>query len=195
MKVGEIVEIQFGFQARERRYARAGNRHGSHSLIQIKDVDNAGNLLADQLSKITPTGNVDRYLVTKGDILFLSRGQNNIAITIRQLLENTLASYYFYILRVDPTRVLPEYLAWFINQPSAQAFFGSAGQGSLMKMVPKSTFEELEIQLPSLNTQKAIAELDLLQKKEAHAMENLIRSRKRLIDGLSLKAATGENQI
>jgi len=194
VKVGEVVDIQFGFQARERRHARVVNHHGSHSLIQIKDVDNAGNLLIDQLSKITPTGSVDRYLVTKGDVLFLSRGQNNIAITIRQPLENTLASYYFYILRANPKRVLPDYLAWFINQPSAQAFFGSAGQGSLVRMVPKSTFEELEIQLPSLNTQKAIAELDVLQKKEAHAMEHLVRSRKRLIDGLSLKAATGESQ-
>jgi len=192
VKLGDIVEIQLGYQLREKRHTANGDRSGTHFLIQIKDIDNTGKLLTENLTKITPTGNIERYLVTKGDVLFLSRGQNNVAIIIESPLKETLASYYFYILRADPKHVLPEYMAWFINQPTAQAFFESTGQGSLVKMIPKSTFENLEIKLPPLATQKAIAELNALQKKESAMLERLVRSRRQLIDGLSLKAATAE---
>jgi len=195
VKLGEIADIQIGFQSRERRRSNTARKDGSHWIIQTKDVDSEGNLLTNQLSKINPAGKIDRYLVTKDIVLFLSRGQNNIAITIHEPIQNTLASYYFYILRANLKHVLPEYLAWFINQPSAQGYFESAGQGSLVKMVPKSTFEELEIQVPSLETQRAIVQLDTLRKKEAVIMERLIRSRKRLINGLALKAATKESQV
>lgn len=192
MEIGQLADIQFGYQVRKRK-PELFSLNGSHSLIQIKDINELGDLCTEQLSKITPGSNVKRYLVTKNDILFLSRGPKSIAITITKPLKNTLASYYFYILRTDPKRVLPEYLAWFINQPSTQAFFESTSQGSLMKTIPKSTFEELEVQLPSLKIQKAITELDALQKKEAVAMDHLIRSRKRLINGLALKAALQGN--
>lgn len=194
VKLEDIVEIQLGYQQRERRHKDPSTRDGTHSLIQIKDIDSTGNLLTENLIQISPASNVDRYLVTKDDVLFLSRGLNNAAIIIEAPLHKTLAAYYFYILRADPKRILPEYLAWFINQPTAQAYFESAGQGSMVKMVPKSIFEELEVQLPPLKTQKAIAELNALQKKEAAALECLVRSRKRLINGLSLKAATMESK-
>lgn len=195
MKLSEMTDIQLGFQPREQRQANDSGKTGSHRVIQIKDVDSSGALLTRQLSKTTPTGKIERYLVTKGDVLFLSRGQKNVAILIEESLQNTLASYYFYILRANLTLVLPEYLCWFINQPSAQTFLESVGQGSLIKMIPKSIFKEWAIPLPSLKAQKAIAELGKLQKKEVHTMERLVQSRKRFINGLALRAAMGEIQI
>lgn len=195
MNLSDIVDIQLGYQLRGKCQSSKINAQGTYSLIQIKDIDHAGALCSDNFVKINPQGNVERYLVTKGDVLFLSRGPKNIATIVEEPLNKTIVSYYFYILRANPTRILPKYLAWFINQPSAQVYLECSAQGSLMKTIPKLAFMNLKIQLPSLATQEAIAELNELQKKEADTLERLAHSRRKLVDGLSLKAALSENKF
>ena len=83
-----------------------------------------------------------------------------------QTLENTVAFYYFYILRPNLDRVDPEYLAWFINQPTTQTCLERLPRVPHIKIIPKSAFEELEVVLPPLATQRAIVELERLRQKE-----------------------------
>jgi hypothetical protein len=122
-------------------------------------------------------------------VLFLSRGQHTYAVPILEILENTIASNYFYILHPDADHADPEYLAWFINQPTAQASLERLQRGSHIKIIPKSAFEELEVVLPPLATQHAIVELERLRQKEAYIMSRLVQARKRLVNSLALRAA------
>ncbi len=131
----DIAEIQIGYQHRDKGHPITTGSTGTHRIIQIKDLDleepfkrevigrggSAPYVWLDNLYQVTPAGDAERYLVSQGDVLFLSRGQRTYAVPVLQALENTVASYYFYILRPDPDRIDPEYLAWFINQPTAQA--------------------------------------------------------------------------
>jgi restriction endonuclease S subunit len=89
----------------------------------------------------------------------------------------------------DTIRLDPEYLAWFINQPTVQACLERLRRGSHIKIVPKSAFAELEVVLPPLGTQRAIVELERLRQKEADTMRRLVQARKRLVNGLALRAA------
>src|SRR6266446_10668160 len=203
MKLRDIAEIQIGYQHRDKGHPIAMNSTGTHWIIQIKDLDleerfkseiierggSAPYVWPDSLYQVTPAGDAERYLVSQGDVLFLSRGQRTCAVPILQTLENTVASYYFYILRPDADRVDPEYLAWFINQPTTQACLERLQRGSHIKIIPKSAFEELEVVLPPLATQRAIVELERLRQKEAYTMSRLVQARKRLVNGLALRAA------
>ena len=203
MKLKDIAEIQIGYQHRDKGHPINMGLTGTHRIIQIKDIEleelfkhevfgrggSAPYVWLDNLYKVTPAGDAERYLVSQGDVLFLSRGQRTYAVPVLQALENTVASYYFYILRPDADHVNPEYLAWFINQPTAQACLERIQQGSYIKIIPKSAFEELEVVLPSLATQRAIVELERLRQKEIYIMSRLVQVRKRLINGLALRAA------
>lgn len=204
LKLREVAEIQIGYQHRDRAHPASALAKGSHRIIQIKDLDLDGRFKSTVLERggitpyiwpsnlfwITPSGDAQRYEVEHGDLLFLSRGQRPLAIPILEPPPETIASYYFYILRPDTKRALPEYLAWFINQPSARAYLESRQLGSHIKMIPKPAFEELEVALPPLATQHSIVELERLRQKEEHAMVQLAKARKRLVDGLALEAAT-----
>src|SRR5262245_51473137 len=203
MKLKDIVEIQIGYQHRDKGHPINMDSTGTHRIIQIKDLDleeqfkrevigrgsSAPYVWLDKLYQVTPAGDAGRYLVSQGDVLFLSRGQRPYAVPVLQALEDTVASYYFYILRPDADHVDPEYLAWFINQPTAQACLGRLQRGSHIKIIPKSAFEELEVILPPLATQRAIVELERLRQKEIYTMSRLVQARKRLINGLALRAA------
>jgi hypothetical protein len=203
MKLRDIAEIQIGYQHRDKGHPINMGSTGTHRIIQIKDLDleeqfkrevigrggSAPYIWLDNLYQVTPAGDAERYLVSQGDVLFLSRGQRTCAVPILQTLENTVASYYFYILRPDPDRVDPEYLAWFINQPTTQACLERLQRGSHIKIIPKSAFEELEVVLPPRATQRAIVELERLRQKEAYTMSLLAQARKRLVNSLALRAA------
>ena len=203
MQLRDIVEMQIGYQHRDKGQPITMGSTGTHRIIQIKDLDleerfkstvlerggSVPYVWPDSLYQVTPTGDAERYLVSQGDVLFLSRGQRPYAVPVLQPLANTVASYYFYILRSDANRVDPAYLAWFINQPTAQAFLERRQRGTLIKLIPKSAVEELEVVLPPLVTQRAIVALERLRQQEAHIMSRLVQARQRLVNGLALRAA------
>ncbi len=203
MKLRDIAEIQSGYQHRDKAHPISMDSTGTHRIIQIKDLDpeeqfkdeviEHGGIVpyvwAGDLNRVTPSGDARRYLVSRGDVLFLSRGQRPCAVPILASLKDTVASYYFYILRPDAARVSSEYLAWFINQSTAQAFLERLQRGSHIQIIPKSAFEELEVIVPPLVTQCAIAKLERLRQKEEHIMSRLVQARRRLVNGLALRAA------
>jgi type I restriction modification DNA specificity protein len=203
MKLKDVAEIQIGYQHRDKGHPITTGSASTHRIIQIKDLDleerfknevierggSVPYVWPNHLYQVTPAGDAERYLVSQGDVLFLSRGQRTCAVPIVQTLENTVASYYFYILRPDADRVDPEYLAWFINQPTTQACLERLQRGSHIKIIPKSAFEELEVVLPPLATQRAIVGLERLRQKEAYTMRRLVQARQRLVNGLALRAA------
>ena len=203
MQLRDIAEIQIGYQHRDKGHPIHMVSTGTHRIIQIKDLGleelfkgegmerggSAPCVWLDSLYQVTPAGDAERYLVRQGDVLFLSRGQRTYAVPVLQPLENTVASYYFYILRPAADRVDPAYLAWFINQPTEQACLERLQRGSHIKIIPKSAFETLEVVLPPLATQRTIVELERLRQKEAYTMSRLVQARKRLVNGLALRAA------
>jgi restriction endonuclease S subunit len=127
-------------------------------------------------------------LVSEGDVLFLSRGQKLFAVALPDIPPNTIAAHYFYILKPDKSLILPEYLAWYINQTPAQNYIESRMRGSHMLMIPKSSFEQLEIIIPEFPIQRSIIELERLRRAEESLLTKLINARQRLVQEVSLRA-------
>jgi restriction endonuclease S subunit len=120
--------------------------------------------------------------------MFQARGSRNLAFVLRGVPATTVASNHFYIVRAKSATVLPEYLAWFVNQPSAQGHLTGKAQGTTMMLVPKEAFESLEVDLPPLDVQRAIVELAELRQRERALVQNLECKRDTLIRALSLRA-------
>lgn len=204
-KLGDIAEIAIGYQHRERV---SHVEHGTHRLIQGKDIVRSEELaddsdhqsgwrvLTQELDRVTPKGNAGRYRIQPGDLLFVSRGTTNIAVPLVEPFvkpmpfdwDTLIPAYVFYILRPDHQRVLPEYLAWFINQRPAQAFLARHSRGTLVKLLPKSVFEELEVPVPPLEKQRLIVELEHLRAREEFLLKQLADARRRLVQRTCLAA-------
>ncbi|MGN6545279.1 MAG: restriction endonuclease subunit S [Aureliella sp.] len=203
--LGRLAEIAIGYQHREKI---SHVEHGSHRLIQGKDlvwsddlVDDTGNsagwrIRTEELDQVTPKGDASRYRIQPGDLLFVSRGTTNVAVPLVEPFvklapfdwDNLIPAYVFYILRPDHERVLPEYLAWFINQPQAQEYLTRHSRGTLVKLLPKSVFEELEVLVPPLKIQQRIVELEHLRTREEFLLRKLTNARQRLIRQTCLEA-------
>lgn len=183
-----LATIRSGYQFRGRVEAHA---LGDVAVIQVKDLREDAAIEADALVKVKLDKSPEPYQVTAGDVLFLSRGTRLIAAAIEQPLHRTIAPGYFFIIRVTDDRVLPAYLAWYINQTPAQNRLKPSHAGTHMPIVPKSAFDSLEIDLPPLNVQRAIVNIAALARRERQLAAELDRARQRLIEQVCLGAATG----
>lgn len=157
---------------------------GDTHVVQMKN-------LLDEYTAIDPgmvmvKGEVirDKYTLESGDVLFISKGANNHAITYDLELPRAVASAIFFVLRLNKKIAFnPYYLAWYINQVPAQQYISSRMAGTHIPNVNVDTIRSLPIQLPSLRTQDSIAAIyrlhhteQVLQKEIAENRSTLIRT-------------------
>ena len=143
--------------------------------------------------RVKQLSTAERYALRAGDVLCASKGERNFAYAVYDELAGAIPASYFFVVRPRAPTLLPEYLAWYINQPAARTFLRSqARRGTYMPVIPKSVFEMLPIPIPPLATQKSIVALDHLQRREKHLTQKLERTRSKLITSVCLRAAGGE---
>lgn len=186
MRIGEIANIQAGYQFREKVETDPG---GTMGVIQIKDIPDRRRLNPETIDRIAFEKPHDAYRVNPGDVLFLSRGHKQFAVAIEHDLGDTIASGYFYILRIDPARIRPAYLAWYLNQQPMQDMFKQLAKGTHMPFVSMAEFRELDIPIPPLTVQEHIVALAALADEEQSLLAQLAEKRARLVQSISLTAA------
>jgi hypothetical protein len=185
-KITEIADIQLGYQFRKK--VESVN-DGTHSVIQIRDVDEHRILHNEGLSQVKIDKLAEQHLINKGDVLFLSRGHRNWATSITENYEDTIAVSHFFVLKIRNESVIPEYIAWYINQAPAQEYLHNiARRGTHIPIIPLSAFKEIIVDLPDKEIQKKIVELSNLMEKEKQLFNELQGKRSQLVNAISLKA-------
>lgn len=161
----EVAHIQAGYLSRGRI---AAIPDGSHRLIQAKDVSQSNGVQVATAIRFHPERSPDVYEVTRGDILLVARGNIHDAHLVIAELKNTLASSIFHIIRPKKDAVLPAYLAWWLNQPDAQAEIHAAAGGTGISYLSRPAVERLQVICPPRSVQERIVKtLDLWKRQKA----------------------------
>ena len=164
LKLRDACTIQVGYTARRRLVPVAD---GGVAAVRLQDVQPGGEVDPGQLARVRADHLSDKHLVRTGDVLFRSRSDHNTATALGdEFGEPTLALLPLFILRTKPGIILPQFLAWSINQPAAQRHFDKVARGTNMRMIPKSGLSTLEIDVPSVGTQHRIVAVDDLASRE-----------------------------
>ena len=182
-KLKDIALVQMGLSFRSRIEPDA---EGNVAVIQMRD------LTEDKLDYRTLTtfninGINERHLVQCKDLIFRSRGKTTTATIVDRELGRAVVAAPLFIIRATSEKVLPEYLYWFINLSSSQAFLHSRATGTAMIMIGKSALDALEIPLPNLETQARIVALADLLNKEQRLMKNLAEQKEKLVKAIQMR--------
>ena len=184
----EVADIRIGYQARGRIDE---DLDGNFVIVRSRDFDENGKLNLDEAMRFYPSANIDplKYLISAGNILVKARGSRHLAYLIDQPLNNTVAANSFYIIQiVDDAKVIPAYLAWWINQPKVQAYFEQEQGVSTIPFISKTVFSEAPVLIPPLEIQMKVGELNLLWKLEHGLLQQLTQKKETLIHVVALKA-------
>ena len=81
-----------------------------------------------------------------------------------------LVPSHFVIVRTEPGKALPEYVAWYLNRDRIRKKFRLSCAGVLLQIKP-STVAETDIRLPDLVKQQQIVKLNRLAQEELALLE------------------------
>ena len=156
---------------------------GDLAVIQMKDLEEHYQKIGNQMTMISSSEVPSKYYLEKGDVLFIAKGANNYALVFDEDYRAVAASAFF-VLRPSRTQLIPEYLAWFINQNSTQRFLEEKRSGTYIPSVNKKTLMSINLKCPSIEKQKQIAQIVQLSKKEQQIYSRLKESKKLILDTL-----------
>jgi restriction endonuclease S subunit len=153
--IKDITNIQTGLFAKP-----AGI--GELVYLQSKHFDEYGQLHPDLVAE----GISERHLLKDGDVLFAAKGTKNFAAVFENHNEPSVASTSFFVIRPADKKVLPQYLAWFLNNHTTQTLLKGQAIGTSIPSISKQVLENLEITVPNIEIQKAILQITKLRNKE-----------------------------
>ena len=174
---------------------------GTHQLVITKHLTEGVPYTyrsADSL-RINPGRATEKYEVRAEDVLFMSRGNRNLAWAISEVPGATIAPVSFYVLR-PKAGVLAPYLAWYLDQQPAQAAIDKMRTGAGTPIVQRKVFKQLQVVVPPLVVQRQIADLADLLAQEKTLGQRLTEAAERarvaigrqIITNLCAKAGVGE---
>lgn len=187
MRLADVCIIHTGYTARGRLEPMAA---GGVLAIQLRDISSEGHIDPERLTRVQLEDPADRYFVRAGDVVFRSRGDRNTASALdERLQEPALAVLPLMVLRPNLEVVTPEYLAWAINQPPAQRHFDAAARGTNIRMIPRSSLDNLELDVPDIETQEKIVAVDALAERERLLSQLAAETRRQMISLILVEQA------
>lgn len=172
--IKDITKIQTGLFAKP-----AGI--GELVYLQSKHFDEYGQLHSVLHPDLPAEGISEKHLLKDGDVLFAAKGTKNFAAVFENHNEPSVASTSFFVIRPTDNKVLPQFLAWFLNNHTTQTLLKGQAIGTSIPSISKQVLENLEILVPEIKMQKAIVEISILRTKEKSLKQEIEALREKQI--------------
>lgn len=183
-KLFEVAQVLPGYPFRGRVPEKI---NGDARVVQMKDVNPYKPIEWDDLLKTKLTGRRKPDWLAPGDILFLLRGRHNFAIYLNQVPVSAVSAPHFFLIRInEDVDLIPDFLAWQINQTPAQQYFKISAEGSLQQSIKRSVLDLFEVAIPDMEKQKQIVNLNRVVAKETNLYSDLIENRKQMLKAIAM---------
>jgi hypothetical protein len=158
---------------------------GPVAVIQMRNVESDA-VDWPSLTRVTLPTKRSADVLVQGDVIFTTRGRRNLALALDEMPGAAVCSPHFFVFQVlEPGRLLPAFLAWQVNQKSAQEYLRQAATGSYILNITRAAIESLPLAIPSLEVQRAIVELADAAGRERELVNALIENRQRQLDAVA----------
>lgn len=181
--LGTQVSLQSGYPFRGSIEESAD---GGTLAVQMKDVDPDQGVNWTTATRASLAGRKQPNWLKGGDVLFVSKGARFYAVCIDEPPSPAVCSPHFFHLQVTAqVPLLPQFLAWQINQPPFQRQLQQAAEGSSQLSIRRPVLESLMLSVPSLEDQQRIVALADLARRERHTLHQLIHNRELQLQALA----------
>ena len=170
--------------------------------VRLKDVSLHDGVDWDACIETELAGRSSPQWLEQNDVLFAAHGSHNTAAFIRESLKEApfkaVATPMFFVLRVIDEvtlpKVLPEYLAWFINAAPSQRYFEKNAEGSRTKSVRRQVLEALEVAVPVKEKQEKIIALAKNVNEQQKCLRQLAEFNEQTLNAIAQDLANATNE-
>ncbi len=111
--------------------------------------------------------------IEPGDLIVGARGFSTDVCLANESILGAFVSLDLYLVRPNPAKVDSQFLFAFLTLPATQTQFAAGKQGSALARLPKDELEKIKIPVPSMQTQRMIAELASSFDEEGRILKKL----------------------
>lgn len=173
-----VQEIKTGFSFRTKI---THDPEGDVAIIQFKDLTNNYKSIGEVETWLKQDEFKPDHFLQREDILFIAKGVNNYALVFNEAY-TAIASSVFFVIIADQAKVLPSYLAWYMNQTPFQSEINSLRSGSSTLNINKKTLEEMTVVVPDMETQNIIVNIGQLAMREQEILSLLSEKRNLIVE-------------
>ncbi len=182
--LSDLAEISAGFPLRGSAGALA---EGDTHFIQLTHVDPDADIDWSGVPKVELPPSRKHEWLTDSDIIFSARGTRTLAYPLRNTPEWAVCAPQFFVLSPRaPGTILPEFLAWQINQRPAQEYLARYADTAAIVNVKRQTLEQMPIVVPQIRMQETVVALWRAVQEERATLNQLIENRNQQLEALAI---------
>jgi len=159
--------------------------------LQVSDFDSEGHFKRLSVPYLKACNVKVSHLLKNGDLLLAAKGETNFCTVYdADTMGKAVASSSFLVIQIKNTgNVLPEYLRWFLNRDDILKHFQTKAKVGRFLSITKAQLEETEIEIPSVEMQHKILNVDCLQRQSEKLVVQIAIKKRQLITFQLIRAS------
>lgn len=163
----------------------------TYKVLTLKSFEEDGWINKEELDKFDSSEVLSEQYITKKDDVVIRLSSPNTAIYIGKHEEGMVIPSLFIVIRAKSNKVIPEFLAIYLNSEKIKRKLSQASIGSAISVVKASTLKGLEIEMPSIQHQQKVVKLHSLIQSERRLYKQLIESKEKMYHTIIDKVIEG----
>ena len=161
-----VLDVFRGYQISSKEQKELESENGEYEVLLISDINDG--VISNELTRIdSETGKYDRYLIKENDLIISSKGTRIKIAVVEDIKDRKIiASGNLIVLRLDNTKINPQYLEMYLNSPDGQTILNHIQTGTVIISINPSKLVEITISTLPLEKQNEIAEKYKSKKEE-----------------------------
>ncbi|MBU9710887.1 restriction endonuclease subunit S [Evansella tamaricis] len=184
MQLGDIAIVKTGLVLSRKKAEFEHETKATYNLLTLKNISDDGTIESTIYDKYNSKGLLgDHYFTQIGDVL-IRLSYPNTAVYIDEASSGLLIPSYFAIIKVDKRRILPEFLAWYLNSKDVKKEFERFQSGSRIPSTNQNIIKTIPISETSIEKQKVLIDIYKLHLREKELYRTLIEEKEKWFAGL-----------
>lgn len=186
-KLEEIGSITTGIYEK-------GRPSGDTYYLQAKHFDEQGKFRSDAIlsPEIQMEDRLERHILQDKDLLVTAKGVSNRICLYQSEIGRSVASSTFFVFRLQVSRILPEYLQWYLNTSKMQSVLSSLSKGTHILSLSKKSLSKVKVEIPPLEQQQEVLKLQSLWEVEQKTTLELLEQKDLFYQNILLNLATSK---
>ncbi len=180
MQIKDLAKTRIGHSF---RHKLVNDPEGNTKIIQPKNISSTGFLDLKNYPPIQ-TKIVPNNPLATGEVLFLNKGRFVAAIFNESEQECWTTPGSVIILTLNSTKILPEYLALYLNSSKGRQKLNRVTEFSSIPFITRTNLERIDIPIPSKDKQKnlinlmsTISRYEKLTTRKTNLLKNILNAK------------------
>lgn len=180
VRLGDVATVRCGLVLSRKQSPTPTNAR--YHLLNLRSINADGCVEMAMLDEYYAVESLSsEYLSQVGDVIVRLTAPYT-AILVDDETAGMVVSSNFVIIRPNPRQLISGYLAWLLNTRKAKRVIFENTSSNMLGAINPKYFACMEVALPSIDRQSAIADLNALALKEGRLLRRLADEKKRYCD-------------